>query len=473
MLSRRGRGAMLVAAMVLATGLLRGAAAGPAGAATVSFGANLSSATPTLDTANGATRAQDEEPLSLWNQTNGDSAGANADTAIFTPFNPGCTASYPGAGSYPGYTGACTNWMHSGGDNTAWNTGSAAGAPQGGQVRQVQVKGCAVEDNTTGNSQQSPNGAGGTDPANSIQFQTLAPQSNGSYKVDQTAGIFQLPFCSNSSDPTQGNVTTSTVTSFTPLHLCVNAGEIVSFYDLGGAVPDTAGGGYFYPQGVPFDVIAAASGDTMDSFVDSEAAGGLYTPGATISSVNGGNGTGWGQEMGEEVMLSASEGTVEDAYGLCPGGKATEPTDSNTITCVAENNPPAGYTPCPGYTGGSGGGGGGGGGGGTTGPTGPTGGSGSTKLIVGKLRLSKYAFKAKKGATITYQDNLAGATTLSVTKKGKSKVLWHSSHTDTPGLNTLKFLDKRLKKGFYTLTISTTYSGQPTRVNSVGMRIVT
>jgi hypothetical protein len=176
--------------------------------------------------------------------------------------------------------------------------------------------------------------------------------------------------------------------------------------------------------------------------------------------------SGFGQEPGEELDMQLTEGTVEDAYGLCPGGKATEPSDSNTNLCVAENNPPAGYTPCPGYTSGTG----------STGSTGSTGTKGViklvTKLVVGKLRVSRYAFQARDGTTITYQDNLAGTTVLTVTAQGKPKVLWHMTHQDTPGLNTVTFLDTRLKKGFYSLTITTTFSGQSPQTNSLTMRVV-
>jgi hypothetical protein len=447
----------VAAVLVLALTLVLAA---PAGAAMVTFGPNLSSITPTLDTANGASSETSDMPLSMWN-TPGEGQGTGsptADEAISTTFAAGCTDTYGGVGAF-----GCTPWNHDGADNTLWNTavvGGPATTSQDGQVLEIDVKGCTVQDMASQN-QSSSTGSGGSVPSNTMQFQTLAPQSGGGYKATATAGLYTLPWCSNSSDPTSGAVNTSTVTKYNPVHMCIKAGDTVGFYDLGGQIPSPSGPS-FYPQGAPFMVIGSVSGGATDSFADADVAGGVYTPGAQPR----GNNSGWGTETNQELTMSVVEGTVEDAYGLCPGGKANEPTDGDTVICVYENNPPAGYTPCPGYTGGTGG-------TGSTGSTGATGSGSGTKLIVGKLRLAKYAFKARKGTTITYQDNLAGTTTLTVTKMGRSKVLWQATHTDTPGLNTLKFLDRRLRKGFYTLTISTTYSGQPARVNTVGMRIVT
>ncbi|MHB8689879.1 MAG: hypothetical protein ACYDHH_01410 [Solirubrobacteraceae bacterium] len=528
-----------------------------AGAAMVSFGPDLAAGpAPTLDTANGATEAHFEEPLSVYNAIHGGDAGA--DVGMTTSFRAGCTHTYsPDVANYP-----CTSAMHSGADNTIWNTGAGAGAPQGGQALQINVKGCTVEDTTPGNSQLSPGGAGVNYPANTIEFQSLTPQSGGSYKVNGTAGLFQLPFCSNSASPADraGAINTSTVTSFTPLHLCLKPGDIVSFYDIGGSVPNLAKGDLFYPQGAPFMVIAPVTGATTDSFTDSDAApGGTYAAGATPGGPRGDN-SGWGQQSGQQVMLSVVEGVGDDAYGLCPGGLANESATSNTVNCVYhQTNPGDPYPSCDGagnpfrppvntspptisgtaqvgstlteghgawtnspasyrfqwqqcdstgascqpisgatsttykvasgdagdtlivqetatnpantegpvssaptavVTAGSGGGGGGGGGG------------GSSKFSIGKLRLAKYAFRAAKGTTISYQDSRAGTTTLTVTGRGKHKALWTQTHHDTAGTNTIKFRDKKLRKGFYTLTITTSFGGQTASV-SLTMRIVT
>ncbi len=318
--------AAAIAALILAA---------PARASMVTFGPNLAAGpAPTLDTANGAAAAYDDEPLSLWNTTQKSGSG-NADEAISTSYSVGCIHIYSGKGIY-----GCTPWIHTGADNTVWNTSAVSAAPQGGQALEVDVKGCTVEDNSPGNTQESPTGGGGFEPSNSIQFQTLTPQASGAFKVDATAGIFQLPWCSDSANPADRSaaVNTSTITPFYPLHMCLNAGDTVSFYDLGGTVIP-ASGPAFYPQGAPFEVIAQVPDAGTDSFTDADvpnASGGVYIPGSQPRGDN----SGWGAESGQEVMLSVIEGTGDDAYGLCPGGKAVEPTRSNTVTCVTHHTNP-------------------------------------------------------------------------------------------------------------------------------------
>ena len=552
-----------------------------ADAAMVSFGPNLSTGpAPTLDTANGATEAHFEEPLSVYESIHGTSGKSTADTGIVTSFGARCLHTYsPDVANYP-----CTSAMHSGADNTIWNTGAGAGAPQGGQALEVDVKGCTVEDNSPSNNQQSPTGGGGYLPANTIQFQSLASQADGSYTVDATAGTYQLPWCSNSASPADpaAAVNTSTITAFHPVHLCLKPGNIVSFYDLGGSVPNPPPPApikdLFYPQGAPFMVIAQVPGVSTDSFTDANAA--PPTPGAGSVSMYGpgsmplGDNSGWGQESGQQVMLSVVEGVGDDAYGLCPGGRANETATSNAVVCVyhqtapgdpypscdgagnpfrppvntspptisgtaqigstltenhgAWSNSPASYNvqwercdstgascqPISGATSNSykvaagdaghtlrvqesatnpan-----------TEGPVSSAPTAAITTpapppvpLVVGKLRLTKYAFLASQGTTISYQDSVAGMSTLTVSgsfsgkDSGKecvppthklrraksctySKVLYTFTHADTAGLNSVPFLDKHLAKGVYTLRATTTFSGQPTVTNSLTMRIV-
>jgi hypothetical protein len=245
---------------------------------------------------------------------------------------------------------------HDAADAAFWNTklasGAAIGAPAGGQVLQIRVKGCAVEDTTAPKqTSQMPNGP--AVPVNTVNFETLAPQSDGSYKVDQISAYHVLPFCSNSSDTSQGAVNTSTVTTFEPLHMCISPGELVNFYDIGGFVSD--GVHAWYPQGVPFKVLAPVKGSTMQSFVYPP--NDQYGPGYATLDPNPATG-GFAQETGEELLLQVVMGTGDDAYGLCPGGHGNEPTDSNSINCVYDRTPEAGATPCPGWgpssTGGSG-----------------------------------------------------------------------------------------------------------------------
>ena len=114
-----------------------------------------------------------------------------------------------------------------GSDLALWNTQSSAGptAPSGGQVLGVKIKGCAVR--TPG----APTTSGGA-PVNTINFQTLTKQG-GSYTIGNTAPNFQLPFCSTSDNGAPGTVNTNTVTTFQPIHLCINAGDALAWVDLG------------------------------------------------------------------------------------------------------------------------------------------------------------------------------------------------------------------------------------------------
>ena len=249
------------------------------------WGSSLS-ATPTLDTANGASYLTKDQPT----------------------------------------THAVLPYPHDGADFTVWNTRLAhrsATAPRGGQVRAIRIKGCAIRE-TTAQTLLS-----GSTPVNTINFQSLTRQPNGSYKAGATAPGFQMPFCSNSANPASGPVSTSTITTFRPIHLCVAKGDTVSFYDIGGFIPNNAGPAW-YPEGVPFRILARAPGSAMDSFADADISGGVYTPGATPRGAN----SGWGSESREELLLQVIEGVGADAYGLCPGGTANEPANSNAIVCV-------------------------------------------------------------------------------------------------------------------------------------------
>src|SRR5207248_3233250 len=98
-------------------------------------------------------------------------------------------------------------YVHDGADIALWNTrvtGGSATAPRGGQVLAFRIRGCAVEDDTA------PVQLSLGVPVNTIEFQTLTRQRDGSYKSDVTAGTFRLPFCSDSADPPRGRVSTRT-----------------------------------------------------------------------------------------------------------------------------------------------------------------------------------------------------------------------------------------------------------------------
>jgi hypothetical protein len=234
---------------------------------------------------------------------------------------------------------AIVPYPHDGADLALWNTrlahGSAA-APRGGQVLAVRIKGCAIRDVTA------PSLRSQSTPVNTINFQTLTPQRNGSFRVDATAPYFRMPFCSNSAGQTAGHVNTSTITTFHPVHLCVSKGDTVGFEDIGGFIPNPnpLGQGW-YAEGVPFEVLAPMRGSATDSFADADVSGGAYAPGAMPRGAN----SGWGSEPGEELMLQVVEGVGADAYGLCPGGTANEPANSNAIVCV-DHAPYDGHRRC-------------------------------------------------------------------------------------------------------------------------------
>jgi predicted actin-binding protein len=228
---------------------------------------------------------------------------------------------------------------HNAEDTSVWNTtiggsDTAPYAPAGGQVLSVSVKGCAVEDLSAPPSQTSQGV-----PVNTILFQTLQP--GGNMNVTATSGEFQLPFCSAS-------VTPDTVSTFVPVHMCIAQGATVDFHDIGGFIPAQGGKGPWYPQGVPFEVLAPAT--VPLSSVASWIGVGVSTYGPGVYGPQELNpaGAGYGSVRGEELQLQVSEGTGEDAYGLCPGGKAVEPTNSNTVICVIGGGSTEGHPPCDG-----------------------------------------------------------------------------------------------------------------------------
>ncbi len=236
---------------------------------------------------------------------------------------------------------------HDGGDLAVWNTSASLGAtaPQGGQILQIKVEGCAIEDSRSP-TQQSSDGNGGTVPANTINFQTLTA-SGGTYSVDNTAPYFTLPFCTstNSSgsrpDLSSGQVNASTVTTYQPIHMCVNKGAYVAFEDVGGFITEGPHGPNYYDQGVPHNVISLARGSAMASFPDAQNQGSYASTGSATSGVQ--------TNPNEELMLQVTEGVGDDAYGLCPGGDANEPANSNTVTCVERHtNPGDPYGTCNG-----------------------------------------------------------------------------------------------------------------------------
>jgi hypothetical protein len=217
-------------------------------------------------------------------------------------------------------------YSHDGSDIALWSTRVAGGhatAPRGGQVRALRLKGCAVKD-PTAPSQRSLNV-----PVDTIEFQTLV-RAGGSFKAAVTAGTFLLPFCSDSVRPDRGRISTATITTFHPIHMCIARGNTVGLYGLGGFVPGLSGGLGWYPEGIPLEILARVRGSSSDAFVDADVSNGVYSPDARPRGAH----SGWGREPGLELMLQVVEGVGADAYGLCPGGTAEEPSKTNTVVCA-------------------------------------------------------------------------------------------------------------------------------------------
>lgn len=226
---------------------------------------------------------------------------------------------------------------HDAADVAVWNTRVARGrttAAQSGQLLAVRIRGCARQDPTA------PSQLSAGVPVTTFNIQTLAPRGRG-LAGDKIASGFRLPFCSQSTSPDQGKVNTGTITTFHPLHMCINRGETVAFHDIGGYIPPVGTSGPWYPQGVPFIIFTPTGGSSTASFADAQAAS-VYRPGAHPAGPNGG----WGSESHQELLLQVVEGVGADAYGLCPGGHAEEPGNSNAVTCVLGRGPTDGHRRC-------------------------------------------------------------------------------------------------------------------------------
>lgn len=193
--------------------------------------------------------------------------------------------------------GVVVHVSHDGADTALWNSSLASGsaaAPAGGQIVQVRLEGCA---------QPAPNGPS---PLTQIHFQDLAPQGGGAVKVGVTTNPFSIPVCG------QNGASISTVSSFTPTNFCVNAGDFVGFNDEGGF------DSHAYPSGVPYAVIGAVPGSTMDSFIRNNGTGN----GSTFSPGDTSYHDGFAVNSDHELLLAATLATGSDATPLCPGGSA-------------------------------------------------------------------------------------------------------------------------------------------------------
>ncbi|HEY2216425.1 MAG TPA: hypothetical protein VGH21_02950 [Solirubrobacteraceae bacterium] len=186
--------------------------------------------------------------------------------------------------------------FHYGADTALWNVGLAAGDPRvptTGQALKVSLEGCA---------QQAP---GGPAPLTEIHFQDITPLPGGGAKVNITSQGFNIPICG------QGGAGGATVSTYEPINLCVSTGDYVAFNDEGGYVPNV------YRDGVAYQVIGAAGGSTMDSFLKDQGTGN----GATMSSADTSANDGFATNHGEELLMRVTLGTGADATHICPGGK--------------------------------------------------------------------------------------------------------------------------------------------------------
>lgn len=198
---------------------------------------------------------------------------------------------------------------HDGADTALWNVGLAGGAPTaptGGQVVSLSLEGCARSN--------------GPAPLTQIHFQTLSPLPGGGAKVELTSQAFDIPVCG------AGGASGTTVSTYQPVNLCVAQGDYVDFNDEGGFVP-TPSGPPPYPAGVPYMVIGAVAGSTMDSFIANNGVGN----GASFSPGDASDHNGFASNPGEELMLQATLATGPDATPLCPGGtRGVPPPGSRT-----------------------------------------------------------------------------------------------------------------------------------------------
>jgi hypothetical protein len=238
-------------------------------------------------------------------------AGAQATVSTFgSPLSVPATLNtaedlgYPGTNTAvppaPDAPNGVFHTFHYGADTALWNVGLAAGDPQvpeTGQALKVSLEGCAQQ------------ASGGPAPLTEIHFQDITPLPGGGAKVNITSQGFNIPICG------QGGASGSTVSTYEPINLCVSQGDYVAFNDEGGYVPNV------YRNGVPYQVIGAASGSTMDSFVKDGGTGNGATMSAGETSANDGFAT----NHGKELLMRVTLGTGDDATHICPGGKHGAP----------------------------------------------------------------------------------------------------------------------------------------------------
>jgi hypothetical protein len=186
---------------------------------------------------------------------------------------------------------------HYGADTALWNVALAKGlarAPSAGQARKVRLEGCAAAVR------------GGPAPLTQIHFQDLSPLPGGGAKVKLTSQPFDIPVCGHN------GASGTTVTSYTPINLCMSAGDYVAFNDEGGYVENV------YRAGVPYKVLGAVKGSKTDSFLMGNGTGNGAILSPSVLAAN----DGFASNRGEELMLQVVFATGSSATHICPGGSA-------------------------------------------------------------------------------------------------------------------------------------------------------
>jgi hypothetical protein len=203
-------------------------------------------------------------------------------------------------GTYTPLPGSVFHTFHSGVDSALWAVaqgGKALSVPVNGQALKFSLKGCAVP------------AASGPAPLTQIHFQVLSPRPGGGAQVNLTSQPFEIPVCG------VGGASGATVSSYEPVNMCVSPGDYLDFNDEGGYVENV------YRAGVPYKVIGAVKGSTMDSFLKSDGTGNgaVFSPSETSAT------EGFASNQNEELLMQVQLGTGPNARYVCPGGTKEAP----------------------------------------------------------------------------------------------------------------------------------------------------
>jgi hypothetical protein len=203
-------------------------------------------------------------------------------------------------GTYTPLPGYVFHTFHYGADTALWDVsqgGASLSVPATGQALKISLEGCAQP------------AAGGPAPLTQIHFQDLSPLPGGGARVNLTSQAFEIPVCG------VHEASGSTVTAYEPSGLCVSQGDYLGFNDDGGYVENV------YRAGVPYQVLGAVDGSTMDSFIKGNGTGN----GAIMSPSEVSANEGFATNQNEELLMQARIGTGADAAYVCGGRKGAPP----------------------------------------------------------------------------------------------------------------------------------------------------